>query len=114
MRDTVAPVVALAVAGLALAGVLWWARRPAGSGSVALDVGAAVGEAAADAASGLVLGIGDAVGIPRTDETECARAMREGRWWDASFACPAGTFIGGVFGRTPEPPSPPGGASGSW
>jgi hypothetical protein len=66
----------------------------------AADVGAALGEAAANAATGAVagaaMGIGDAIGIPRTNETECEKAMREGRYWDASFACPAGDFLGGV------------------
>lgn len=40
-----------------------------------------------------VLAIGDAVGLPRTNETECQKAIREGRTWDASFACPAGDFL---------------------
>ncbi len=51
-----------------------------------------------DAASGVVIGAGKAVGIPETDESECATALREGRMWDASFACPASTFIKGVVG----------------
>lgn len=51
----------------------------------------------ADTGAGVAIGIGDVIGIPRTDETECARAIREGRTWDASFACPAGTFIGSVW-----------------
>jgi hypothetical protein len=46
-----------------------------------------------DVASGVVIGIGEAVGIPRTNETECEKALREGRRWDASFACPAGKFL---------------------
>lgn len=58
---------------------------------------AALGGAAVDAVdgvlSGVVVGIGERVGIPATSETECERAMREGRTWDASFACPAATFI---------------------
>lgn len=40
-----------------------------------------------------VYAIGDALGLPRTTETECERAKREGRTWDASFACPAGDFL---------------------
>lgn len=53
-----------------------------------------------DAAAGVVIGAGKAVGIPETDESECAKALREGRMWDASFACPAGTFIKGAFGMS--------------
>jgi hypothetical protein len=53
---------------------------------------------------GAVEGIGLAVGIPRTDATRCARAKAEGRWWDASFDCPAGDFLSSgaaaVFGST--------------
>lgn len=49
------------------------------------------------AATEAVLSVGDAVGIPRTDETECQKALREGRTWDASFACDAGTFIKSMF-----------------
>lgn len=51
----------------------------------------------ADTAADVVLGTGDVLGIPRTNETECAKALREGRTWDASFACPAGTFIGSMW-----------------
>lgn len=48
---------------------------------------------------------------PRTNETECDRALREGRTWDASFACPAARFITeGIFGSRPST----GGASGGW
>lgn len=49
--------------------------------------------AAGEVAGGVVVGIGELVGIPRTDETECEAAMRQGRTWDASFACPAGTYL---------------------
>ncbi|MFC4932946.1 hypothetical protein [Massilia sp. GCM10023247] len=63
-------------------------------------VGAELGGAAVDMAGGVVAGaaqgVGDVLGIPRTNETECEKAMREGRYWDASFSCPAGTFIGGA------------------
>lgn len=61
------------------------------------DVAAAVPGIAADTVGGLVLGVGDVIGIPRTNETECEKALREGRRWDASFACPAGTFLGSFF-----------------
>lgn len=50
-----------------------------------------------EAASGAVLGVGDVLGIPRTNETECEKALREGRTWDASFACPAGTWLKSFF-----------------
>lgn len=61
------------------------------------DVGAGAVRVATDAGKGIIVGIGEAVGIPRTDETECAKAKREGRTWDASFACGAGDWLGYVF-----------------
>ena len=51
----------------------------------------------ADTGAGLIVGTGDILGIPRTDETACAAAIREGRTWDASFVCPAGTWIESLF-----------------
>lgn len=51
----------------------------------------------ADTGAGVAIGIGDVLGVPRTNETECEKAIREGRTWDASFACPAGTWIGSLF-----------------
>lgn len=53
--------------------------------------------AAGQVGTGIVLGVGDAVGLPRTDLTECEKALAEGRTWDASFKCPAGTFIKSFF-----------------
>jgi hypothetical protein len=53
--------------------------------------------AVGDAGAGVAIGVGDILGIPRTNETECEKALREGRTWDASFACPAGTFIKSWF-----------------
>lgn len=76
--------------------------------------GAAAGVvgAAGDVAAGTVVGIGELIGIPATSETECEKALREGRTWDASFACPAGRFLQWTFGGVAE--SERGGASGSW
>lgn len=55
--------------------------------------GAAIGRAAADLPAGVVVGIGDSVGLPRTDRSACDVALAEGRLWDASFVCPAGTWL---------------------
>jgi len=63
----------------------------------AKGTGQAIGGGAVDLVNGViegsVTGVGEAVGIPATDMTECQRAMAEGRTWDASFACPAAEFI---------------------
>jgi hypothetical protein len=66
-------------------------------GGGARSIGSAVGALPGNLAGGVVEGIGDSLGVPRTSESECDAALREGRLWDASFACPAGRFIGGIF-----------------
>lgn len=85
-------------AGVALVLVLaaaWAARngRSFGAGAVGF---------ADDVAGGVVEGLGDLVGVPRTDKAECALALSEGRLWDASFACPAADFFGGLFDPAPR------------
>jgi hypothetical protein len=63
----------------------------------AKNTGQALGGAVVDvvdgAIQGAVVSTGELIGIPPTNETECQKAKREGRTWDASFACPAGDFI---------------------
>lgn len=71
----------------------------------------AAGEAGArvlyDATTGAVIGVGKAVGVPETEMSECAKAVADGRYWDASFACPAGTFVKSLFGvKPPASPTP--------
>lgn len=58
---------------------------------------AAAGQAATDAAAGLVIGVGRSFGIPETNMTECQKAQYGGRTWDASFACSAPQFVKGLF-----------------
>lgn len=75
--------------------------------------GAAIGSAAVDMVDGTIAGvvetIGEKVGIPRTDETRCQAAKRQGDTWAASFHCPAGDFLEWVYNGRPQ-----GGASGSF
>lgn len=93
---------------LVAAGGVWWiSRRFTSSGGIASAAeSAAAGaiRAAEGVAVGTVKGIGSAVGIPDTNRTACEADVAAGRWWDASFSCPAGTFIntagGAVFGST--------------
>lgn len=97
-----APVVTLGAAAVGLALVLAWLKLSARPGqTVAASIGEHLGQTVAgtviDAGTGAVVGIGKAVGIPATSETECQKAKREGRTWDASFACPAGEFITYLF-----------------
>lgn len=110
-------------AGLGALAVLLLNR--ATGGAVSRAVGSAIVGGAIDTATGAVEGVtyavGDAVGVPRTEADKCAQDLAAGRYWDASFSCPAGTFIGGVWrGLTaPEPPPEPAtwggeGRSRSW
>lgn len=94
------------LAGAALAALALYMLTRKGA---AMNAGAAVGAAVVDLGAGAVLGVGDAVGIPRTNQSACAAAIADGRWWDASFSCPAGDFLGAVIdgGNT-------GSVSGSW
>ena len=86
-----------AVTLVVIAGI-WWTKTRGGSLS---PLGAQLGGSAVDLADGIftgvVTGIGERVGIPSTSASECDRAIAEGRYWDASFHCPAGTFIKGLF-----------------
>jgi hypothetical protein len=61
------------------------------------DFGKTAGKYAVDQAAGLVGGVLQGVGIPETNMSECDRAIAEGRTLDASFACPAGTFLSSFF-----------------
>jgi hypothetical protein len=64
----------------------------------AAKLGQAAGQAAADAASGAIIGIGSGLGIPAADATQCQADLAAGKTWDASFSCPAGTFLKSFIG----------------
>lgn len=82
------------VGGIGVAAVaLVWLSRKGNAEAVGTTVGEAAVSTVVGASTGVVLGVGDAVGVPRTNMTECEKAIAEGRTWDASFACPAGTFL---------------------
>lgn len=87
--------VALAVA--VVAGVGFFLLKGRGATNVAADVTSGALGVLGDVGAGIAIGIGDKLGVPRTDMTECERALAEGRTWDASFACPAGKFIGSFW-----------------
>jgi hypothetical protein len=64
----------------------------------ALDFTSSTAQAISTSAGNAVQTVGETFGVPRTNETECQKALREGRTWDASFACPAGTFLSATLG----------------
>lgn len=104
MIETDIKIVAAGIAVAAL-GFFLLSRRGVAAATGSAIGGAAVG-LADGAVTGVVKGIGGVVGVPDTNETECDRAIREGRTWDASFACPAKKFLGYVFGSTSDAPPP--------
>jgi len=53
---------------------------------------AAVGSVA-EAATGVVYGVSDVVGLENPDQTECAKAKAAGDTWQASFSCDATDFL---------------------
>lgn len=94
--------IAVGVAAAIVAAALWYAKKKLGDAGAAAqeilqDAWTASTDAAVAAGDAVIakpaIAIGDVMGVPRTNETECQRAMREGRTWDSSFACDAGTFI---------------------
>lgn len=91
------------VAAAAVAGFAFFAWRRGGIAPAAQAIGGAAVEAAGGLVGGVVQGIGDAVGVQRTEESACDLALREGRLWDASFACPAGRFVSGAWASMTEP-----------
>lgn len=93
---------AVALAGVSAAALAAYTLSKYGVGGLARRAGEAAVNVAHDAAAGLVVGIGKGAGIPETNAAECSKALYEGRTWDASFACPAWTFVkGSLFGAAP-------------
>lgn len=82
-------VTVIVVGGVAL--VVYLALR--GFGGVAKDVTKAAVNTATGAAAGVVVGAGQAVGIPDTDQARCEDAIARKDYWDASKFCPAGRFL---------------------
>lgn len=63
---------------------------------IALSAGGAASgivEGAGEAVTEVVMETGEVVGVPRTNKTQCQQDIDAGRTWDASFSCPAGTFL---------------------
>lgn len=49
--------------------------------------------AVGNTAAGVVTGIGSQLGVPETNPQKCSAAIGSNDWWNASFYCPAGSFI---------------------
>jgi hypothetical protein len=102
-------VIAVTIGAAVLLAAAWYAKKKlSDAGAAVADMAGQAWDAAKEVTvqtaqvvdktvSWPVLTAGDALGVPRTNMTECEKAKAEGRTWDASFACPAGDFLGYVF-----------------
>lgn len=66
-------------------------------------IGGAAAGIIVQTATGAVIGIGKAVGIPETDAALCQQYVDAGDFWQASFYCPAGTFLKASWGAIFDP-----------
>ena len=73
------------------------------SRGIAQGAAEAVGGVVVGAATGAVVGVAKSVGIPETDAQRCEAAIAAGNYWDASFYCPAGTFLQSAWGALFDP-----------
>lgn len=80
-----------AAAGVALYVIKKGSLQAAAADAVAGVVGSA-GNVVTGAASGVVLGVGDVLGIPRTDLEKCKECIRNADNYGASKYCSAGVF----------------------
>lgn len=85
-----------AALGLGVVGALWYLKRSIANVTVASAVTSAIG-AVDDVSSGIVFGIGDSIGVPRTDTDKCAEARASGNVVDLATYCPAGSAITGFI-----------------
>lgn len=72
--------------------------------AIARKTGETAGEAAAgvviDGATGAIIGVGKAVGVPKTNIDVCQQDIARGDLWRASFDCPATTFLEALWDQT--------------
>lgn len=95
---TPSPVALASIALGAAALYVLWKRKP--GETIAGAAGRVAVETAADAGVGAVKAIGAQVGVPDTNTSQCDADLARGDYWAASFSCPAGRFISGVYGST--------------
>lgn len=69
------------------------------AGSTGYAIGAGAVDLVDGVVAGAVTGIGQAVGIPKTNAEIGREALARGDYWEASFYLPAGEFIAGSWNR---------------
>jgi hypothetical protein len=89
---------------LLIVGIGAFFLAPKIAGAMAQKTGEVIGETAGnviiDSASGAVIGVGKAVGIPETSMDKCQAAIAAGNMWEASFQCPAPTYLKALWHST--------------
>lgn len=80
--------------GIALVGLgVFWYLKNRGhqfASDVTSGVVSTAGNVVTGAAEGVVLGVGDVLGVPRTDEQKCAEAQANASNWDVAKFCTMG------------------------
>lgn len=79
--------------GAVLAALVWAMTRPGGAAGLGTSLGGAAVDFVDGTVSGVVIGIGEVVGIPATNKTQCQLDREAGNTWAASFSCPAKDFL---------------------
>lgn len=79
--------------GAVLAALVWAMTRPGGAAGLGTSLGGAAVDFVDGTVSGVVIGIGEVVGIPATNKTQCELDREAGNTWAASFSCPAKDFL---------------------
>lgn len=79
--------------GAVLAALVWAMTRPGGAAGLGSSLGGAAVDFVDGTVSGVVIGIGEVVGIPATNKTQCELDREAGNTWAASFSCPAKDFL---------------------
>lgn len=70
-----------------------WLFGPSIIPGFARETARRAGSIVIESAEGVVIGIGEAIGIPPTDAARCQQEVDAGNWFEASKYCPAGTFL---------------------
>lgn len=88
-------------AGVAAAAALYLVSKKKPGERLANTIGRELVGGLGNAATGAVVGLGEFVGIPATNASQCDKDLAAGDTWASSFSCPAGRFVGGIFSSTP-------------
>lgn len=83
----------VAVGAVILIGGAWYLKKQITAGATAVN----------KVVGGAVVGIGSAVGIPATDQTQCQQDIAAGKTLASSFSCPATDFLSSLVNPTPAP-----------